>query len=241
MGTSLPINFSAMAYALNRYDFRRVIDLINDAIVSASDPPSSFIVRHFLAARWASVVRKRKHSLFDSFKKRRGDRFKFFLGARQDDDSIAHLRLRRMSARASSKGMGTSPEAFRSSIARMSSTSSNSSRSFSYSSMLMTTAIRSPFSLVRNCVGSFIATPCTKSSVPPGARQEPGAVSVIPVEAGFWRGRRTGLHVGGRFVGSEPARPERVGELVEIFFALRVLAENANQHLQRVAAAAQRV
>src|SRR6266436_644744 len=63
------------------------------------------------------------------------------------------------SATAWSNGTGVSPDASASSNARISSSSSSSSRSFSYSSMPITTAIFSPFSLVRNCVGSFISSP----------------------------------------------------------------------------------
>ena len=169
---------------------------------------------------------------FDQFVRRRRDSKVFFLGPARYNDGVVHFRFRRFSAKACSSGMGASLEAFASSYARRSSVSSSASISFSYSSMAITTAIFSPFSFVRNCVGSFISTPCPKSSVHLGARQEPGAVLVIPVEPRLGRGRRTGLHVGRRFVGSEPARPERVRELVEIFFALRVLAENANEHLQ---------
>src|SRR5580704_401117 len=83
----------------------------------------------------------------------------FLLSPAENCNGVVHLRSRRFSARACSKGMGASPEAFASSIARMSSRSSRSSRSFSYSSTLMTTAILSPFSFVRNWVGRFISSP----------------------------------------------------------------------------------
>ena len=146
----LSVDLSAMAYALNRYDTCGVIDFIDDSIVPAPDAPCSLAVPHFLAARRASVVSKRKHSLLNSFKKRRGNRLKFFLGTRQDDYSVAHLRLRRISARASSKGIGTSPEAFLSSHARRSSKSSSASRVFSYSSTLIITATFSPRSFTTN-------------------------------------------------------------------------------------------
>src|SRR6266849_882366 len=69
-----------------------------------------------------------------------------------------HLRFFSISEIASSRGIGTSPEALASAQARISSSSSNSSRSFSYSSISIMTAILSPFSLVKNRVGFFIAS-----------------------------------------------------------------------------------
>src|SRR5882762_5277899 len=76
--------------------------------------------------------------------------------------SVGRLRLRLISSRAWSSGIAVSPEAFASSHARISWRFSNSSRSFLYSSISMTTASLSPFSLVRNRVGAFIASPLQK-------------------------------------------------------------------------------
>src|SRR5260370_40039740 len=72
--------------------------------------------------------------------------------------NTTHLRFFSISEIASSKGIGVSPEAFASWYAITSSRSSNSSRSFSYSFISITTAIFLPFSLVRNRVGLFIAS-----------------------------------------------------------------------------------
>src|SRR5260370_26869450 len=69
-----------------------------------------------------------------------------------------HLRFFSISEIASSRGIGSSPEALASAQARISSSSSNSSRSFSYSSISIMTAILSPLSLVKNRVGFFIAS-----------------------------------------------------------------------------------
>src|SRR5713101_2658618 len=69
-----------------------------------------------------------------------------------------HLRFFSISEIASSRGIGTSPEALASAQARISSSSSNSSRSFSYYSISIMTAILSPFSLLKNRVGFFIAS-----------------------------------------------------------------------------------
>src|ERR1700687_3594223 len=59
---------------------------------------------------------------------------------------------------ASSKGIGVSPTAFASLYSRTAWRSSSSARSSSYSFISMITAILSPFSLVRNRVGFFIAS-----------------------------------------------------------------------------------
>jgi hypothetical protein len=150
MRNLLSVDLSAMAHSLNGYDSCGVVNPVDDSIVPAPNAPGSFFVSHFLATSKTSVVPKRQHSLFNFFEEGGRNRFKFFLGAGQDDYSVAHLRLRRISASASSKGIGTSPEAFRSSHARRSSRSSSASRIFSYSSTLIITAIFSPRSLTTN-------------------------------------------------------------------------------------------
>src|SRR5215469_1544022 len=66
-------------------------------------------------------------------------------------------------------------------------------------------------------------------------------VSIVAVEASLRRGFRTGPHVGRRFLRGQPARPERVRELIQVFLPLRVLAQDTDQHLERIAAAPQRV
>ena len=168
----LPINFSAMPDPENSHGSRRVIYVINDSIVSGPNAPGSVSVFHFFTSGWSRIVTKSQEFRFNFLKQKGGNRFKLFLSPAQDNYSVAHLRLRRISAKACSSGMPVSPDAFASSYARMSSKSSSSSRIFSYSSMLMTTAIFSPFSLVRYCVGAFMVLPLAKSSAAEHERQQ---------------------------------------------------------------------
>jgi len=153
---SLPVRFFSVADTKDGHRQSLVVDIIKNSINSHTNPPIALAVFQFLATRRARIFTQRQQSFLNRFGPRGRDCFVVFLGRRQDEYSVSHLRFRRFSARACSNGIGVSPEARASSHARMSSRSSWSSRSFSYSSTLMTTAIFSPFSLVRNWVGSFI-------------------------------------------------------------------------------------
>jgi len=147
---SLSVGILAMSDAKNSHHRLNIVNLVKDSVDPRPDSPRSEWVVQFLAARQARIFRKGQHPLFNLFVKRGRNRVVVFLGQRQDQYSVPHLRFRRFSSRACSKGMGVSPEALASSHARMSSRSSSSSRIFSYSSMLMTTATRSPRSFTTN-------------------------------------------------------------------------------------------
>ena len=156
---NLPVSFFSMTNSEHGHQRTRVVNFVENTVGSGANPPISFGIFQFFAPWWARIVRKRQHLLLDLLIKRRRNGPVVFLGYRQNKNRVLHLRLRRFSSRACPKGIGVSPWAFASSHARMSSRSSSSSRIFSYSSMLKTTAIFSPFSLVRNCVGAFIVSP----------------------------------------------------------------------------------
>jgi hypothetical protein len=176
---SLPVDILAVADAENRNGRAAVIDVVENTIDSDANPPVPVAVFQLLASGWAWVFGQRQQSPFDRFVPRRGDGMVVFLRHRQDDYPVPHLRFRRFSASACSKGIGVSPKAFASSHARMSSRSSSSSSIFSYSSMLMTTAIFSPFSLVRYCVGAFMVSPLAKSSAAEHERQQSTAEDAL--------------------------------------------------------------
>ena len=146
---SLSVDFLAMTDPENRDSRAAVIYVVENAIGSDANPPVSTIFQ-FFASEWARVFRQRQQSLFNRFVPRRGNGFVVFQGHWQDEYPVSHLRFRRFSARACSRGIGVSPRARASSHARMSSRSSSSSRIFSYSSMLMTTATFSPRSFTTN-------------------------------------------------------------------------------------------
>lgn len=167
----LPVNVFAMTNRGNGHDGAGVVNFVKDSVVADSNTPPNLSALQFLAARRSWISAKRQQALLNQFVGRRGYCKMFFLSPPQNYNSIVHLRLMRFSASACSRGIGISPEAFASSIARMSSASSSFSISSSYSSMLMTTAILSPFSLVRNCVGSFMFLPLEKST-PAGRSQQ---------------------------------------------------------------------
>ena len=167
----LSVNLAAVAYFQNGYYFYGVINVIQNPVVSDSHAPARPVFE-FTAPRRAWIPCQVCDFQLDGFVRIFVKRCELPLGARQDPDDVAHLRFRSILATASSNGTGVSPEALASSYARMSSNSSSSSRSFWYSSMLMTTAIFSPFSLVRNCVGSFICLPLPKFSVGRLSEQE---------------------------------------------------------------------
>ncbi len=65
----LPIDFLAMPDSNHGDGGRRIIDVINDSIVSGSNAPGSLSVFHFLATWRARVVPKRQQSRFNLFKR----------------------------------------------------------------------------------------------------------------------------------------------------------------------------
>src|SRR5260370_22115186 len=136
---------------------------------------SLFVALQLLAAGRSRNFSQGQCFFLDCLKHGGGNCFEYFLCPIRYDYAVVHFRLRRISASACSSGIGTSPAAVACSYSRTacrSSRSSNSSRSRSYSSMLMTTAIFSPFSLVRNCVGAFMVSPSGKSSAAEHRRQQ---------------------------------------------------------------------
>src|SRR5713101_7220485 len=146
----LSINVLAMTDPEHSYGGARIIDIVQDSVTARANPPVSFGVFQLFASRWPGVFRKRQHLLLDLFIRGGRDGIVVFLGHRQNEYPVLHLRFRRFSANACSRGIGVSPKAFASLQARISSRSSNSSRIFSYSSMLMTTATLSPRSFTTN-------------------------------------------------------------------------------------------
>src|SRR5713226_4117586 len=136
---------------------------------------SLFVALQLLAAGRSRNFSQGQCFFLDCLKHGGGNCFEYFLCPIRYDYAVVHFRLRRISASACSSGIGTSPAAFACSYSRTacrSSRSSNSSRSRSYSSMLMTTAIFSPFSFFRNCVGAFMILPLAKSSAAEHERQQ---------------------------------------------------------------------
>jgi len=179
---TLPVNILSVADPDNGHNLRRVVDLVEDAIPARANPPSLFVALQLLAAGRSRNFSQGQHFSLDHLKHGGGNCFKFFLCPIRDDYAVVHFRLRRISARACSSGIGTSPAAFACSYSRTackSSRSSNSSRSRSYSSMLITTAIFSPFSLVRNCVGAFMVSPLAKSNAAEHERQQSTAEDAL--------------------------------------------------------------
>src|SRR6266581_86954 len=146
----LSINVLAMTDPEHSYSGARIIDIVQDSVNARANPPVSFGLFQLFASRWPRIFRKRQHLLLDLFIKGGRDGIVIFLGHRQNEYPVLHLRFRRFSAKACSRGIGVSPKAFASLQARISSRSSNSSRIFSYSSILMTTATFSPRSLTTN-------------------------------------------------------------------------------------------
>jgi len=145
----LPIDFFAIADAQNRHRFCCIVNFIDDSIVSDADSPA-WVVGELPATRRPRFVTQVVDPIFDGFVWLRVKCRQFFFGTRQDSKCVDHFRFRSIRAIASSKGTAVSPEAFASSYSRMASRSSSSSRIFSYSSMLMTTATFSPRSFTTN-------------------------------------------------------------------------------------------
>ena len=155
---NLPINFSPVAHFQNCHYPYPVIDIVKNAIIPGSHTPAA-VVFQLAASGRPRIVSEPCDLRFDCGVDSGFERCQLAFSPRQDLNCITHLRLRSILSIASEKGTGVSPDAFASSYARISSRSSSSSRIFSYSSMLKTTAIFSPFSLVKNCVGAFIVSP----------------------------------------------------------------------------------
>ncbi len=147
---NLSIDVLAMTDPEHSYCGARIIDIVEDSVNSRANPPVPFGVFQLFASRWPGVFRKRQHLLLDLFIRRGRDGVVVLLGHRQNEYPVLHLRFRRFSAKACSRGIGVSPKAFASLQARISSRSSSSSRIFSYSSMLRTTATFSPRSFTTN-------------------------------------------------------------------------------------------
>ncbi len=145
----LPVDFLTMTNPQDRHRSCRVIYFVDDAIVAYTNPPTR-LIGELSATRRPGIVTQAIDFLFDGFVRFGVKRREFFFSTRQDAECVDHLRFRSMRAIASSKGTGVSPEAFASSYSRMASRSSSSSRIFSYSSMLMTTATFSPRSFTTN-------------------------------------------------------------------------------------------
>src|SRR5713226_10190544 len=149
----LPVHITSVANLDDGHYPCCVVDFIDDPIVACSDSPCSLGAFQLLTAGRSRVIRQGFQLLFDHLKGGRGNGFQFSSCSAGNGYAVTHLRLRRISVSACSKGMGVSPEAFAFSYSRTackSSISSRSSRIFSYSSMLMTTATFSPCSFTRN-------------------------------------------------------------------------------------------
>jgi hypothetical protein len=148
----LAVNRASMGDLDDRHSFSAVVDFINQPIIADANAPRFLRAFQQLVTGWAGVVAKRKHSLFNFSVERRWNGFQFSLSATPNAYGIAHLRLRRISSSACSKGIGFSPEAFSSSYSRTACRSSRSSSNSSYSLISSTTATRTPFSSVTNCL-----------------------------------------------------------------------------------------
>ena len=147
---NLPVNLTAVPDPHYCHDGGRIINVVNDPVIPGTDTPRPLPVSQLLTPMGSWILGKGKKFCLNLVKRWGGDRFQVSLGLAKDDYFVAHLRFLRISARACSSGMPVSPEAFASSYARISSRSSSSSRIFSYSSMLRTTATFSPRSFTTN-------------------------------------------------------------------------------------------
>jgi len=150
---NLVIHDASVSHLQYRNNSAAVIDFVYDPVVTGSNSPS-LIPLKFATAGWPRIVDKRRNFPFDRLIERRIKSRKLLFGCRKDTEKIIHLRFRSRSIlpTASSNGTGVSPEAFASSYSRMAWRSSSSSRSSSYSLISSTTATRTPFSSVTNCL-----------------------------------------------------------------------------------------
>src|SRR6266852_5181310 len=147
----LPVDVTSMSNLDHNHSLGAIVDFIDQPIVADTDTPFITALQHFAAGRPGNRAQS-QHSLRNIFLERRWDRFQFSLSASPNAYRIAHLRLRRISSSACSRGIGTSPEALASSYSRTACRSSRSSSNSSYSLMSSMTATRTPFSSVTNCL-----------------------------------------------------------------------------------------
>src|SRR5579859_609572 len=148
----LPVGFTSVSNLDHDHRLDAVVDLINKSVAADAKAPRPFAAFQHLAAGWPGNSTEEQHFLYDTFVERRRDSFQFSLSTTANAYGIAHLRLRRISSSACCKGIGVSPEAFASSYSRTDCRSSRSSSNSSYSLMSRTTATRTPFSSVTNCL-----------------------------------------------------------------------------------------
>src|SRR6266850_1020714 len=127
-----------------------VVDFVNHVVANANSP--ALPIAKFLAAAWSRSVAEFKDSCFNGIVYWGVQSGKLFFRVRQYAKRVTNLLFlsRSILSTASSNGTGVSPEAMASSYARISSRSSSSSRIFSYSSILRTTATFSPRSFTTN-------------------------------------------------------------------------------------------
>ncbi len=145
----LPVNVFPVPNTQYRYGLCLIVDFIDHAVVAHMQSPSRQ-VGQLTAPGGSRIVTQFLDFFFDRFVWPGIQSSKFFLSPRQDAEGVVHFRFRSIRAMASSRGTGVSPEALASSYSRMASRSSSSSRIFSYSSMLRTTATFSPRSFTTN-------------------------------------------------------------------------------------------
>src|SRR5579859_4568607 len=155
----LPVYVLAVRDFQDRDNFLGIFDFVDHPVTPDSDSPARHVAQLPRPGR-SRVVLQRGNSGSNGVVIWGIQSKNLFFGRRQDDKTVAHLRFRWRSIlpMASSNGTPTSPEAFASWYSRRASASSNSSSISSYSLMLMTTAIFSPFSSVRNCFGRVMET-----------------------------------------------------------------------------------
>src|SRR5579863_9535550 len=143
------VDFLAMTNSQNGHPSCFIVYFVDDSIVSDTNPPT-WVVRKLPAAGRSRFVAQAIDLFLDGFVWFGVKRQQFFFSTRKYEKRVDHFRFRSIRAIASSKGTGVSPDTFASSYSRIASRSSSSSRIFSYSSMLMTTATFSPRSFTTN-------------------------------------------------------------------------------------------
>jgi len=166
------VGLTPVANLHDRDKLGAIVNRIDHAVVSCPDAP------RLMATQFPTTCRSRLltepiDSCLYRFVVWRVQSGELFFCARKNLKRVTHFKIRWPSMRsmAASKGMATSPEAFASLNSRIAHSSSSSSSSFSYSAMPMITAIFSPFSFVRKCVGSFILSPLKKCTPAPWSQQ----------------------------------------------------------------------
>lgn len=135
-----------MAYVQDGNGLSGIVDFINDSIIANTNSPT-IPTGKLQTICWRRVFCKICYGVFHSlvlFLRQGGEST---LNSRQDENRVGHLRERSISFMACSKGTGRSPELFGSPYARIASSSSKSSKSFSYSSTVSSRLTFSPFLL----------------------------------------------------------------------------------------------